>query len=401
MNCEGHMADGKSMRRERNAAWRFGRLGGNLALPGLILALVLADFGQASAQTQGDSRILKCRAWVNPKGEIENGGLVVINNGRISQVGGSVPSGVTVEEFPDGVLSPGFVDSYSAITAADQLIESASAMQPDASAATSLNEYDHTLREAVRAGVTAFVLSPNDGNLVGGQAAFVVAGAGENDARCLSIPGPIAISLSPSVFRPERDPTSRSGALGMLRAALTGARGKPAENPLSGMLSGKRGALVVAPGAADVLSTIELSTTFGFKPVVINTDGARDTASEVASAGLPVVVGPLDYNSSRRALAAPGLYEAAGVRVAIAGGLPYRGAESLRIGAALAARNGLSAKTARLAITGTPAAIYGIDKELGAIATGTRANLVVLSGDPLDLRSRPIAVFCDGRRVAR
>lgn len=354
----------------------------------------------APAAAQPETRVIKCRAWVNPKGEIETGGLIVISNGRITQIGGSVPTGITIEEFADGVISPGFIDAYSALTAADQLIESSSAIQPDVTAAASLDRHDHALRAAIRAGVTSFVLAPNAGNLIGGQAAIVVAGAGSAEARCLSVPGPLAISLSPSVFRSEREPTSRSGALALLRSSLDTARRKDPQNPIADVIAGKRGALLVAPGASDVLAAIELSTAYSFKPVVINTDAAQDVAAETAAAGLPVVVGPLDYNSSRRGLVAAGLYEKAGVRVAIAGGLPYRGADSLRVGAALATRNGLSAKAARLAITGTPAAIYGLEKEIGSIATGVRANLVVFSGDPLDLRSRPLAVYCDGRRVA-
>lgn len=367
---------------------------------GYALVVAVSLLGAGSAAAQSDTRAIKAASWVNPKGEIESGGLIVVTNGRITQVGGAAPAGAVIDEFPDGVLSPGFIDCYSALTAADQLIESSSALQPQARAADALDRHDHALRAAARAGVSAFALAPHAGNLIGGQVALVLTGGSAGEARPLSVPGPLALSLSPAVFRPEREPTSRSGALANLRAAFDAARSGGADDPLAMLLAGKRAAIFVAPSGADALSVIDLATAYSFAPAVIHTEDARDVATELAGAKLPVIVGPLHYASSRRSAAAAGILEAAGVRVAIAGGLPYQGAESLRIGAALAVRNGLSAKGARLAITSTPAAIYGMEKEIGALVVGARAAVVVLSGDPLDLRSQVLAVYADGRRLA-
>jgi imidazolonepropionase-like amidohydrolase len=52
------------------------------------------------------------------------------------------------------------------------------------------------------------------------------------------------------------------------------------------------------------------------------------------------------------------------------------------------------------AITRVPAEIFGLGNELGTLEPGKRADVVVWSGDPIDLAAAPTAVFIDGRPVA-
>ena len=70
-----------------------------------------------------------------------------------------------------------------------------------------------------------------------------------------------------------------------------------------------------------------------------------------------------------------------------------------RAAAAVAVRNGMTPAAARRAITSAPAAALGISDRVGSIERGRLADLVVFSGDPLDLRSRVLAVYVRGRRV--
>ena len=111
------------------------------------------------------------------------------------------------------------------------------------------------------------------------------------------------------------------------------------------------------------------------------------------------IVNPLDLTAARRDALAAGLFEKHGVKVAIAGGLPHAPADSLRIGAAVAARAGLTPEAARRSISIVPAELLGVDEQVGSIALGHQADLVVFSGDPLDLRSRVLAVYVGGQRV--
>jgi imidazolonepropionase-like amidohydrolase len=93
----------------------------------------------------------------------------------------------------------------------------------------------------------------------------------------------------------------------------------------------------------------------------------------------------------------------AGVKVAMgtdAGVIPHgENLEELR----LMADGGMSPEDVLVATTRTAAELMGLERELGTIEPGKRADLVVVSGDPLDFRDlagRIERVYQDGRLVA-
>src|SRR4029077_9092065 len=68
----------------------------------------------------------------------------------------------------------------------------------------------------------------------------------------------------------------------------------------------------------------------------------------------------------------------------------------------LMADGGMSPEDVLVATTRTAAELMGLDHELGTIERGKRADLIVVSGDPLefgDLERRIERVYQDGRMV--
>jgi imidazolonepropionase-like amidohydrolase len=68
----------------------------------------------------------------------------------------------------------------------------------------------------------------------------------------------------------------------------------------------------------------------------------------------------------------------------------------------LMAQVGMTPAQALVATSSEAARLLGVDRELGTIERGKRADLVVIDGDPLDLRGlgqRVLAVWMDGARV--
>jgi len=57
---------------------------------------------------------------------------------------------------------------------------------------------------------------------------------------------------------------------------------------------------------------------------------------------------------------------------------------------------GLDWGAAFATITSLPAAVLGMDNELGSLRPGRRADVVIWDGDPLELSSAPVAVWIDG-----
>jgi imidazolonepropionase-like amidohydrolase len=51
------------------------------------------------------------------------------------------------------------------------------------------------------------------------------------------------------------------------------------------------------------------------------------------------------------------------------------------------------------AVTQTPARMLGLDRELGTVQRGKRADLILWSGEPFAATSMPLVVLIDGETV--
>jgi imidazolonepropionase-like amidohydrolase len=117
-----------------------------------------------------------------------------------------------------------------------------------------------------------------------------------------------------------------------------------------------------------------------------------------------VVIGPLLTSRSKvelrnRSLTSPGQLAAAGVTIAITTDHPIVPVHFLAYQAAIAVKHGLDRATALRALTINPARIAGIADRVGSIAPGKDADLVIWSGDPLDVQSRVESALIDGTEV--
>jgi imidazolonepropionase-like amidohydrolase len=96
---------------------------------------------------------------------------------------------------------------------------------------------------------------------------------------------------------------------------------------------------------------------------------------------------------------APGVLARAGVRFAFSSG-GFEFARNLPFQAGRAVGWGLQPDAAVRALTLDAARILGVDREVGSIEAGKLANLVVVRGDPLDVRSKIQHVVIAGRDVS-
>lgn len=98
------------------------------------------------------------------------------------------------------------------------------------------------------------------------------------------------------------------------------------------------------------------------------TGSSIETSGVLDKAGVPFAVAPL------------------GSAVSL-DGIPGRDLTSLMLEAAFAVRGGCSEEAALTALTMTPAKMLGLDKQIGSIEEGKDADLLILTGPPLDYRS--------------
>jgi imidazolonepropionase-like amidohydrolase len=75
------------------------------------------------------------------------------------------------------------------------------------------------------------------------------------------------------------------------------------------------------------------------------------------------------------------------------------GVKTLPVAVQYAVRRGLGVDDALAAFTAVPARFLAIDKQVGTLAVGKDADLLILSGPPFELSTRVLAVMIDGRWV--
>lgn len=95
----------------------------------------------------------------------------------------------------------------------------------------------------------------------------------------------------------------------------------------------------------------------------------------------------------------PARLKAAGVQFALTSGDGGAGVRDLPYIAGMAAAFGLSQDDALRAVTLWPAQIFGVGDKLGTLEVGKMANLVVVDGDLLEVRTVTKHLFIDGRPV--
>jgi len=132
--------------------------------------------------------------------------------------------------------------------------------------------------------------------------------------------------------------------------------------------------------------------------------GAREgwkVAAAIARAKVPVAVGPVialpagRFDPYDAPFANPAVLARAGVPFAIVS-KEDENERNLPFHAAMAAAYGLPHEEALRAITYYPARILGIERELGSLAPGKIADVIVTDGDLLEIRSRVEHLFIDG-----
>jgi imidazolonepropionase-like amidohydrolase len=155
---------------------------------------------------------------------------------------------------------------------------------------------------------------------------------------------------------------------------------------------------------ADIRDAIEFADRVGVRIVISGGQEAPLVATLLAQKNIPVIFGPVQALPRREdvshaaPLEAAGQLVRAGVKVAFATG-DANNARMLPYHAAQAVAWGLPRDEAIKALTVNAADILGVADRIGSIDPGKHANLLVVKGDPLDIRAEVTHVIIAGRNV--
>jgi imidazolonepropionase-like amidohydrolase len=369
-------------------------------------------------------------------------GTVVLAAGRIAAVGVdvAVPAGARVVDVSGRHVYPSLFAPVTAIglmeigAVRETLdITEFGEINPEARADLAVN-FDSELLPVTRSGgVLIAAVTPAGGIVSGSAAVMKLDGWTREDS---TVKAPAAIAVTWPNLRIDRSPTTRlsvrlqekrrdenvrrlkevfADARAYARARATeGKAGVPRHDfdpKLEALVPAveKRIPVVVsAPNIQQIRAALAWAKVEDLRLVLADADDAWRIADELARADVPVIVDTLTlparadepYDTS---FAAAGLLAKAGVRVAFKVGGPGPGGASfvrnLAHQASMAVGFGLAEDKALEAITLEPARIYGVDDRVGSIAPGKDATVIVTDGDVLDIRSRVVAAFVDGREL--
>jgi hypothetical protein len=156
--------------------------------------------------------------------------------------------------------------------------------------------------------------------------------------------------------------------------------------------------------ASDIREVVRFAKARGMRPVIAGGAEAWIVARELAEAGVPVILDPLanlpdDFDRLGARLDNAKLLHEAGVRIAFTQDDSFHLRKSRQL-AGNAVAHGLPWEAALAALTSAPADIFGIGTTHGRIAPGQAADLVLWSGDPLEVTTVAEQVWIAGSPVA-
>jgi len=360
-------------------------------------------------------------------------GVVVVRDGRVVAAGANVavPAGTRVIDASGKWVAAGIVAGFTSEGIVDgegiqETYDGAAGKSPfnaaiDVSVAVSPTNQSIAVDRAW--GVTRAVVSPEAGDSIfAGQGAVIDLGADDapvTKARAfqyaeLGEDGASKVGSRPAAYVVLHDAlaaarqVSHGGDWGRDKDSLITRADAAALVPV---VEGRMPLVVHVERARDILQVLSLKQDYpSLKLVLLGAAEGWMVAPKIAAARVPVIAAALaDLPEAFERTAATesnvGRMEKAGVVVAISSVdvSTEGGQRNLRqyagnlVGIShVPGMTGLDWGAAFATVTSRPAAVLGLDNELGSLRPGRRADVVIWDGDPLELASAPVAVWIDG-----
>ena len=399
----------------------------------------------ASSSANSDEVLVVRGAKIYPiSGPPIEKGMLVVRGKKIEAVGAegsvNIPPNARVINATGKVLMSGIVDSHTHIgiignpplgTNVDAN-ESSGPVQPQLRAMDAINPNDPGIRIATSGGITTANIMPGSGNVIGGQTAYVKL-RGHTIEEML-IPGTIggmkmANGENPKGYgRRNQAPVTRMEEAALARREYTKAQeykrkwyeynkqvaagSKDAKQPdrdlgleaLVLVLDGKRIVQHHTHRADDIMTVLRISDEFHYRVVLQHGTEAYLVVDEVAKRHIPVSLTIVDAPGGKMEtinsdLAAAGILEKAGVKVAVNTDDNIDSSRFILREAALAVSGGMSEEGALRALTINAAEMLDLGDRVGTLEKGKDADFIILSGPPLSTYTKVLETWIEGEKV--
>jgi imidazolonepropionase-like amidohydrolase len=385
---------------------------------------------------------------------IENG-TILIKDGKIAAIGQNiaVDGDVRVVDASGKFVMPGMIDSQSRLFVIDNELNESRSIAPELSIIDGLDPYIKEAPEVMAQGVTAIYITPGSRSLIGGSGAVLKLN-GSKDVGKMLLKDNIAVKAAIGVSaNNESSSLGRLANYSSIREALLETkiymhnrekheqeqakyekkmeeyekkrqvrptekmdkpkrparfRPNPTREVLAKVLSKDIPLQIEAHRVTDILNALRLADEFGFKLILDQCTEGYMIAEEIARHKVPVILGPvstsfadmprLEYRNHYIRNAA--ILSEKGVKLALGvSGRDGASSKFVALAAAMAVANGMDRDLALRAVTLTPAEILGLADRIGSLQVGKDADIMILSGHPLDTLSQVEMVLMDGKVV--
>jgi hypothetical protein len=342
---------------------------------------------------------------------------ILIRDGRIRSVGAdlSVPPDAQVIEAAGRPVTPGFFAGITnlglvEISAAESSVDSELAIEglrPEFDVTLAYNPNSSVIPVTRVEGYTWALLGANrSGSIIGGQGQ-----AASLDGGYQSFLGGKILFIDVGADASAQSAGSRAAQWMQLEQAMAeaGSDLQWAPEPLltvagrKSLQAYKSAGIVVfnVDRASDILQVIGFSERHALSVVISGATEGWMVADQLAEAGIPVLVDPLvnlpgNFDQLGARLDNAALLNEAGVTIAFAGAGTHQ-ARKLRQLAGNAVANGLPYEAGMAAMTVSPAVIFALGDDHGSIEQNSVADLVIWSGDPLEVTSVADQVIIGGK----
>lgn len=363
------------------------------------------------------------------KENFESGTIIINDEGKIEEAGVEIeiPQDCEIIDAQGKYVLPGFVDAHTHLGIyeeiysheGDDVNEMSEPVTPQLRAIDGINIHDIGFQDALKGGVTTAMIAPGSANVVGGTVCIMKTAGKTFNSRVLkkSAGMKVAFGENPKeVYGSDKKmPYTRMGIAALLREALVEGQNyikdKEAEKDLgkeeiAKVLKNKMPLRAHAHRADDILTALRIAEEFNVKVTIEHGTEAHLTIEDLKEMEVPVCMGPLLISRAKvelkeKSFKNPGILQRNGVKVALVTDHPETPVDYAVLNAILAVKEGMDRNEALKALTINPAEIMGIEKRTGSIAKGKDADIVIWSGDPLDIMSKTEVVLVDGNIVYR
>lgn len=365
----------------------------------ILLSILLCGLSIPAAAE--DVTVIKAdRVDTVTSGLIENG-IIVIKDGRITAIGSNIeiPEAAYIIDVSDKTIFPGLVNPSSRIGLSSPP-GGGSSSKAHLRVVDELYPHQDVYKRVLQAGFTTFGLVPGGGGAgISGQGAVIRPFGNKPKEMIVIESGLLMINFQAN------DKTKKG-----IKSALDSAKSKttstdPKVQPLVNALQGKIPTFITCGGPGDILHLLKLLEPYKKMKVVLSADSEQyRVADKLAKKKIPVILpARIDFEPfTRNRINVPKMLADAGVKIALGPKSDsIQAHEDFLRDVAELVKSGLDKEIAKKAITINPAQMLAVDYRLGSLEVGKDANLLVLSGDILDVDTKIHMIMIEGKIVHR